>query len=109
MSKQHDGYDRRRFLTLTLGAAALTIAARESRAADLPHVDPKDPLASALSYVEDTTQVDAKKFPKHQPTQDCGNCKLYTKPADSAYGPCQLFPGKAVNEKGWCSGYQVKA
>lgn len=109
MLKQHDSYDRRHFLTLCIGAAAVTIAARESAAADLPHVDPKDPVASSLSYMEDTTQADAKKFPQHQPTQACNNCKLFTKQADSTYGSCQLFPGKAVNEKGWCSAYQAKA
>jgi hypothetical protein len=109
MPKQHEGYDRRRFMSLCIGAATVTIAARESSAADLPHVDPKDPVASALSYVEDTTTADVKKFPQHKPTQDCGNCKLFTKQADSTYGPCQLFPGKAVNEKGWCGGYQAKA
>jgi Rieske Fe-S protein len=108
MATHRDDLDRRRFLRLVT-AAALTVAAGESAAAELPHVDPKDPTASALGYVEDTTKVDEKKFPQHKPTQKCGNCKLFTKQDGQEYGPCQLFPGKAVNEQGWCSGYQAKA
>jgi hypothetical protein len=39
---------------------------------------------------------------------DCANCNFY-QGAATGYGPCQLFPGKSVNAKGWCSGYAKKA
>ncbi len=38
----------------------------------------------------------------------CANCNFFQGGA-TAYGPCQLFPGKAVNAKGWCAGYAKKA
>ena len=109
MLAYQDDLDRRRFLSLCAGALAATLVAGESDAADLPHVDPKDPLALAVGYVEDTTTVDAKKFPQHKPTQACVNCKVFTKQAGSEYGACQIFAGKAVHEHGWCSTYQAKA
>lgn len=108
MPTRHHDLDRRRFLSLGASAIALTLAARESHAAELPHVDPNDLAARALGYVEDTATADAKKFPQHKPAQTCGNCKLFTKQAGSEYGPCQIFPGKAVHGQGWCGAYQVK-
>lgn len=101
--------DRRRFMSLCAGAVAATLAVRESRAEDLPHVSPTDPTAQALGYVEDASTLDAKKFPQHQPSQACANCNQFTKQPGSAYGPCTIFSGKSVSERGWCSAYVPKA
>ena len=106
-ARQHE-LDRRGFLTRCVSVVAVALAAPESNAAELPHVAPTDPAARALGYVEDTTAADAKKFPQHKPTQTCANCKLFTKQAGLEYGPCQIFPGKAVHEQGWCGAYQAK-
>jgi hypothetical protein len=103
---------RRRFLQLSvLGvgtAAVLGSLPRQAGAADLPHLTPDDATAKALAYVEDTTKVDAAKFPNHKPTQECVNCNFYQGAAGSEFGPCTLFPGKAVHGKGWCSAYVAK-
>lgn len=103
------GIDRRRFLTRCVSVAVVVLTAPESDAAELPHVAPTDPAAHALGYVEDTATADATKFPQHKPTQSCSNCKLFTQQAGSEYGPCQLFPGKAVHARGWCGAYQAKS
>lgn len=102
-------FDRRRFLFLGTGAIAVALTAKNSRADELPHLSPTDPTASALGYVEDTTKVEAAKYPQHKPAQACANCKQFTGQAGSGYGPCVLFSGKAVNEKGWCAAYVAKA
>ena len=106
---RHDDLDRRRFLNRCLGAAVVVLAAPTLNAAELPRVTPADPAALALGYVDDTTTADAKKYPQHKPTQMCAGCKLFTKQPDSEYGPCQIFPGKAVHSQGWCGAYQAKA
>ena len=103
-----DIFDRRRFLNLCAGAAAVTLAAK-SNSADLPRVTPSDPTASALGYVENAATVDPKKYPQHQASQTCANCLQFTKQPDSAYGPCAIFAGKSVNERGWCAAYVKKA
>ncbi|MBX3699707.1 MAG: high-potential iron-sulfur protein [Dokdonella sp.] len=103
---------RRRFLkTTSIGASAVLVASvlpRHARADDLPHLQVTDPTAAALGYTEDTNTVDDKKFPMHKPTQDCANCKFFTA-GSGEYGPCQLFPGKSVHTKGWCSAHANKA
>jgi hypothetical protein len=98
---------RRRFFALagTGAAAALVVGAlpRTAFADDLPHLTLDDPTAKALNYTEDATKAPAP----HQAGQACANCNFFS--GTGAYGPCQLFPGKAVAAKGWCSGYAKKA
>ena len=103
---------RRSFFGLAggaIGAAALAGALPQlARADDLPHLTTDDPTAQALGYTEDASKVDAKKYPTHQAGQSCANCNFFHGGA-TGYGPCDLFPGKATNAKGWCSGYAKKA
>ncbi|MEV8519469.1 high-potential iron-sulfur protein [Dyella marensis] len=109
MSNDKELESRRQFLKIAGGtvAAAAMIGAlpRTARAADLPHVSPDDPTAKALGYVEDAnTTKDAKR----KAGDACANCQFYSGGA-SGYGPCQLFPGKSVNAKGWCVSHSKKA
>ncbi len=98
---------RRRFFGVAGGAiGAVVLAAplaRVARADDLPHLATSDPTAQALKYTEDAT----KAGPPRADGQMCSTCNFFG--GGTAYGPCQLFPGKAVNAKGWCSGYAKKA
>lgn len=111
MSQPANPTSRRSFLKLagTTGVAvvACSVIARQARADDLPHLAENDPTAAALGYKEDATKVDAAKYPQHKPEQLCANCNFFQ--GTGAYAPCQLFPGKAVNAKGWCAGYAKKA
>jgi len=98
---------RRRFVVSTggaIGVAALTgLLSRTAQAADLPHLATTDPTASAFSYVEDAT---ASKNAKYVAGSECLNCDFYQARGTTApYGPCMIFPGKAVNAKGWCMNY----
>jgi hypothetical protein len=103
----HD-HDRRRFVaTLTAAALIGAVVPRRARSEDLPHLPENDPTAQALGYHEDASKTDTAKFPAHKATQQCANCNFY-QGAASGYGPCQLFPGKAVNAQGWCSAYAAK-
>jgi len=108
MSGQEKIESRRRFLKLAAGTAAAAALVsglpRVARADDLPHVSEADPTAKALGYVEDATKTtDAK----HKAGDTCANCQFYTGAA-TGYGPCQLFPGKAVSAKGWCISHTAK-
>jgi len=98
---------RRRFFAAaasSLGAAVVASALpRLVFADDLPHLTLDDPTAKALNYTEDAGKAPAP----HQVGQSCANCNFF-QGAAAAYGPCQLFPGKTVNAKGWCSGYTNK-
>ena len=108
MSKEQDIESRRRFLKVAAGAtvAAVVIGGlpRFARAADLPPVTEADPTAKALGYVEDASKTaDAK----HKAGDNCVNCQFYSG-GPTGRGPCQLFPGKSVNAKGWCVSHTPK-
>ncbi|WP_395681529.1 high-potential iron-sulfur protein [Dokdonella sp.] len=111
MSDPANRQARRRFLKIAVvGAAMAPVAAsllpRIARA-DTPHVDPKDPTAAALGYTEDAAT--AKGDPSYKPNSNCANCNFFKGHSEMAYGPCDLFPGKDVNAKGWCRSWTAKA
>jgi hypothetical protein len=108
MSGHEDIESRRRFLKLAAGtavaAALVSGLPRKALADDLPHLSEADPTAKALGYVEDAA---ATKDPKHKTGDMCADCQFYSGAA-AGYGPCQLFPGKAVSAKGWCISHTPK-
>ena len=99
---------RRRFFALAgtaIGTAAIVGALpRRAFAADLPHLSSTDPVAQPLHYTDDNT----KAGPPHKAGEACNNCNFFSG-GTAQYGPCQLFPGKAVHRDGWCMGYSKKA
>ena len=103
---------RRHFLVLAsaiagAGACAAGFSGTVS-AEELPKLTEADATATALGYREDTGKVDATKFPTHQAGQACSNCKFFLGTDKTTAAGCQLFPGKAVAAKGWCSAYNAK-
>lgn len=95
---------RRALLLLGLCGGGLLVAGRAGAQEALAETDP---TAQALGYKADAAQVDAAKFPKHAANQTCASCNFFK--AEGAGGSCQLFPGKRVSSKGWCSAYAAKA
>lgn len=99
---------RRRFImTVAAGGGAAALASFGVRAAEV--LSESDPQATALGYKADATKVDKTKYPQHQAGQVCSGCNFYQGKATEAMAPCQLFGGKQVAAKGWCSGYAAKA
>jgi len=98
---------RRQFLAGAGGTLAVVVAGAHPRLAcadELPHLTREDAVAKALDYTEDASTADSQKHPMRQPQQACVNCNFYAGKPDG-FGPCPLFPGKAVAAKGWCSGW----
>ena len=97
-------YPRRTVLKgALLGVAAIPAAALVGRAeAAAAKVDPSEPQAKSLGYVEDATKVDTKANPNYKPGQHCANCLQSQVKAGETYIPCNIFPGKLVNANGWC-------
>ncbi len=104
---------RRRFLqgmAVAVPAGSLLVHT-QARAEELPHVDPNDPAAKALLYVNDAKTVD-KSNPaaaRYEPGQHCGNCVQLQGEEGATWRPCGIFPGKAVNVNGWCSVWAPKS
>ena len=100
--------NRREFARACAGlvAGALLVPAA-SQAADLPLVDEASAQAKALGYVHDAAAVDKAKYANFVEGSTCQGCALY-QGGDAATGPCALFPGQAVDAKGWCSAFAKK-
>lgn len=100
---------RRHFLKTTIIATAAVMAGATIRkafgAGDMPRLTVADPTAKAMDYVDNATTSKNKLY---KPGSVCANCQLYSGGA-SGYGDCQLFPGKLVSAKGWCTSYTRKA
>jgi hypothetical protein len=115
MTQPVDTESRRRFIrSAAAGAVVLPIAGSLLRpefamSGEAGHLDEADPTAKSLGYTEDTTRVDASKYPQHTPTQDCGGCRYYQGKAGSVWGPCTIFLGKgSVHTRGWCAAYAAR-
>jgi hypothetical protein len=110
-AKKNRRHSRRDFLLVSLGAASAglaTLHASPALAQDLPHLSTDEPLAKALGYVNEASQVDRSKFPTYKPGEACDKCRFYQGKAGQAWGPCQIYAGKSVNAHGWCASFMVK-
>lgn len=89
-------------MTGTAVSALGLICSRPSGAADLPALDPKDPMAVTLGFTNDASRVDATANPTYAPGQTCATCQQFQAHPGDARGGCVLFAGKSVPAGGWC-------
>lgn len=66
-------------------------------------LDPVDPQATKLHYLEDAAQVDRKANPSYSPEQKCSTCIQYHGKPGESRGPCDVFPASTVVAAGWCA------
>ena len=104
-------FARRKFLQLSAVAAAGCVVSpiRPSHASDLPQLSEDDPMAKSMKYTHDASSVDPTARTNPAAEQTCANCALAQGQDGEAWIPCQIFPGKAVNAKGWCSVWAPKS
>src|ERR1700722_1350968 len=69
---------------------------------DLPALDPQEPAAKTLGFVNDTAKVDPAANPAHTAGQTCANCEQFLGKPSDIRGGCVLFAGKSVPSAGWC-------
>ena len=109
MNIKHSNESRRRFIKVglvTAGALKAGLLASRAAAAELPHLDESALNAKALGYVHDANALTAQV--RGGADRACSNCRFFTEDAKD-WGPCSLFPGKAVAASGWCKGWVGKA
>lgn len=76
--------------------------------AGLTPLDPKDPAAVTLGFINDASKVDAAANPRYAPGQKCANCEQFQGKPSDARGGCVLFSGKSVPAAGWCKVWRQK-
>ena len=106
MSQSNTDQKRRHLLKLAAASAAsIPLASLATTgtavAGELPQLDENDPTAKALDYVHDAAKAPAGK---RKDGTYCKNCNLI-KGKEGTWRGCAIFPGKAVNENGWCAGW----
>ena len=101
---------RRQFIQLSAVAAAgcLVRPGNEASAQGMPKIEESDPIAKSLKYVHDASIVDPAQRANPAAKQDCANCALVQGADGDEWRPCQIFPGKLVNNAGWCSVWAPK-
>ena len=110
MSESSINFKRRNLLKLAVtGAVAIPVSSlilsRTAMAEALPHLSEDDPTAKALNYVQDASK---STNAKHVKGRFCHNCNL-VKATEGEWRGCSIFPGKAVNQNGWCMAWVGKA
>ena len=101
---------RRQFIQLSAVAAAgyLIRPGSQARAEDLPKLTSDDAMGQAMKYTDDSSSVDPASRANPAPDQMCANCALIQGDEAAEWRPCSIFPGKLVNNKGWCSVWTPK-
>ena len=77
---------------LTLGGISLKASAQEK-------IELDNPSAKALQYVHKSA-VEGEQ---------CSNCSYVQGEDGQQWRPCALFPGKLVNNQGWCAAFNKTA
>lgn len=90
---------RRHFLVAVAAAGAAC------RAAAAP-VDETDEAAVALGYRHDSSKVDPKKYPQHQPEQQCKGCQFWQGSQTDEWAGCAMFGRKQIAAHGWCLAFK---
>jgi hypothetical protein len=106
MSESRFDNQRRNVLKLAVTAVAVVplsslLVQRKAWSGELPHLSEDDPTARAWTYVHDANDAPGDK---RKEGTFCRNCNLIQS-REGQWRPCSIFPGKAVNENGWCAGW----
>ena len=92
-------------------AAHGTAAAQAAPAAAAPvsnePVKETDAYPKSMGFRLNTANVDKAKFPRHEASQKCSECQLYSGKAGEALGPCSFFK-RMVPPDGWCRNFKPK-
>ena len=99
----------RRIFLLKLVATTGVFATSPAWAADESNekVTEADPYAKSMGFKLDTNQVDQAKYPRHDATQHCAVCQLYSGKTGDAFGPCSFYGGRLVSPNGWCRNFKA--
>jgi hypothetical protein len=68
-------------------------------------VQPNDPFAQSVKYVENAAEAPSGV---RKEDQFCHNCQFYQGDQQQPLAPCMIFMNKLVPAEGWCSTWVMK-
>ena len=98
---------RRVFLLKAIATSSALVVARGHAAEETERVTEADPYAKSMGFRLDTNQVDQVKYPRHDATQHCAVCQLYSGKPGDPLGPCSFYGGRLVAPAGWCRNFKA--
>ena len=102
----------RRVFTLRVIAGSSVLAATQLYAEEVKvsseKVTEADPYAKSMGFRIDTANVDKVKFPRHDVSQHCSECQLFSGKPGEPLGPCSFYGGRQVPINGWCRNFKVR-
>jgi hypothetical protein len=85
------------------------VGLRVAHADDQGRLDPADPAAKTIGYVEDASRLDPAKEPLFKPGSRCSTCNFYqAQDAQGDSAPCTIFANRRVTAAGWCRAWAPK-
>ncbi len=106
-------FNRRVFIihaaTGAAAAALPAVASAQDASKDQSNVPVKetDPYPKSMGFKLNTANVDKAKFPRHDVSQKCSECQLYSGKPGEPLGPCSFFK-RPVPPDGWCRNFKPK-
>lgn len=100
---------RRDFVLMAGPAVAGLIGTARTASAEPARLEEADPIAIALGYKHEASQVDTKKFANYVVGRNCANCLQFQGKGADAWGVCPAVGGRLVAAKGWCAAWGAKS
>ena len=66
-----------------------------------------DAYPKSMGFKLKTADVDKAKFPRHEVSQKCSECQLYSANAGDKLGTCSFFK-RLVPPEGWCRNFKPR-
>ena len=107
---QPETRNRRIFLLHTIGGSAVLAVQGLAQAEEVSTIPVKetDAYPKSMGFRLNTANVDQAKFPRHETTQKCTECQLFSGlKAGETLGTCSFFK-RLVPPDGWCRNFKPR-
>jgi High potential iron-sulfur protein len=100
--------NRRVFMLHAIAGTSALAVQGSVRAQDSTElVKETDPYPKSMGYRVNTANVDQAKFPRHEVTQKCSECQLFSGKPGEATGTCSFFK-RMTPVDGWCRNFKPR-
>ena len=90
-----------------VGTSAMALQRGARAETSTEAVKETDPYPKSMGFRLNTANVDQAKFPRHEVTQKCSECQLFSGKAGEPTGTCSFFK-RVVPIDGWCRNFKQR-
>ncbi len=101
-------HNRRVFMLHAIAGTTALAAHGSAGAQDATDpVKETDPYPKSMGFRLNTANVDQAKFPRHEVSQKCSECQLFSGKPGQPTGTCSFFK-RVVPIDGWCRNFKPR-